>query len=181
MITKIIIGTISLIHLVALKMLNWSGITFSCFSEISMSSKICVRKGGKLYLNKSVHLFRNTYIKVNKDAQITIGQHTSLNNGTTVVSRTRIKIGDNCSVGPNVMIYDHDHVFGRNTSIKDDEYKCSEVEIGDNVWIGAGAIILRGSHIGNNSVIGAGTVVKGDIPSGSLVYQQRETVIKELL
>ena len=53
----------------------------------------------------------------------------------------------------------------------------SPVEIGDNVWIGANAVILRGSRIGSDTVIAAGAVVSGEVSPGSLVFDRRETVV----
>ena len=50
--------------------------------------------------------------------------------------------------------------------------------IGNDVWIGAGAVILRGTTIGDKAVIGAGSIVKGDVPAGCVYYQKRETVIR---
>jgi acetyltransferase-like isoleucine patch superfamily enzyme len=57
------------------------------------------------------------------------------------------------------------------------EFKCSDIIIEDGCWIGAGAIILRGTHIGRNSVIEAGSVIRGKIPPNSLVSTVRETRI----
>ena len=54
------------------------------------------------------------------------------------------------------------------------------ITIGNNVWIGAGAIILAGTTIGDNTVIGAGSVVKGDIPSGVVAAGVPCRVIREI-
>ena len=56
----------------------------------------------------------------------------------------------------------------------------SPVVIGDNVWCGCNVVILKGVKIGDNCVIAAGTVVNKDIPSNSMVYQERELVIKKI-
>ena len=83
-------------------------------------------------------------------------------------------------LGPNVCIYDHDHAFDRKSVIAR-EYKCSEVMIESNVWIGAGVIVLRGSVIGDGCIIGAGCVVSGEIPARSLVTAaNRELSIEPL-
>ena len=58
-------------------------------------------------------------------------------------------------------------------------YTTAPVTIGNNVWLGAGVIVLKGVTIGDGSVIAAGTVVNRDIPDNSLVYNQRELVIKK--
>ena len=90
-----------------------------------------------------------------------------VNRNCSFVCQKAITIGANCSFGPNVVVYDHDHRFGINGIEKG--YKTTPVIIEANCWIGAGAIILRGTHIGEGSVIGAGTVVQGVIPPHSLV------------
>ena len=108
-----------------------------------------------------------------------IGSHCSFNRNDIVVCRNNISIGNGTVIGPNVCIYDHDHVFCEEGKI-DGEYNNSPINIGSNVWIGAGVIVLRGSSIGDNCVIGAGTVVRGTIPSNSLVTNQRELSIVQL-
>lgn len=94
------------------------------------------------------------------------------------IAHKNIFIGDNTSIGPNVCIYDHDHKFGEQG--KKQGFNSSEVIIEENVWIGAGTIILRGTHIGKNCVIGAGCVIKGEVPENSLVTQNREVKIVKL-
>ena len=66
-----------------------------------------------------------------------------------------------------------------NGQLTDDEYG-KPITIEDNCWIGANATILRGTHIGEGCVIGAGTVVKGEIPPHSIVTSNREMVIKPI-
>lgn len=83
-------------------------------------------------------------------------------------------------MGPNVLIYDHDHDFRKEEGLKKLKYKTAPVDIGDNVWIGANTIILRGTKIGNNCVIGAGSVIKGCYPDNSIVVQKRNTIITEI-
>jgi acetyltransferase-like isoleucine patch superfamily enzyme len=58
-------------------------------------------------------------------------------------------------------------------------YETAPVHIEDNVWIGAGVIVLKGVTIGEGSVIAAGTVVNKDIPRNSIVYNSRELVVKK--
>ena len=79
---------------------------------------------------------------------------------------------------PNVQIYDHDHDFRVEGGVKAGKYKTAPVEIGNNVWIGANTIILRGTKIGDNAVIGAGCVVKGEVPAGAVLVQKRVSEIK---
>ena len=58
------------------------------------------------------------------------------------------------------------------------KYKTAPVEIGNNVWIGANCVILRGTKIGDNCVVAAGSVIKGEFPANTLIYQKRDTEVK---
>lgn len=115
-------------------------------------------------------------IAVRSGATIKLGDRIYLNRDCKIVSHKRIEIGDDTIFGPNVMIYDHDHLFDAETGVKRREFKTSEVVIGKNCWIGAGSIILRGTHIGDRCVVGAGSVVKGDFPAGTKIIQKRTTL-----
>jgi acetyltransferase-like isoleucine patch superfamily enzyme len=54
------------------------------------------------------------------------------------------------------------------------------VEIGDNSWVGANTIILRGTKIGKNCVVGAGCVISGEYPDNSIITQKRETISRSV-
>ncbi|WOD65193.1 sugar O-acetyltransferase (plasmid) [Niallia taxi] len=97
------------------------------------------------------------------------GRHTHLGNDVyanfnlTLVDDTDIYIGNNVLIGPNVTIDAGTHPIHPELRRKAAQYNLPVV-IEDNVWIGAGAIILPGVRIGENTVIGAGSVVTKDIP-----------------
>lgn len=78
--------------------------------------------------------------------------------------------------GENICIYDHDHNFKMLALVREQGFSCDTVKIGNNVWIGSGCIILKGAIIGDNSVIAAGSIVKGNVDCNSLFYQRRESV-----
>lgn len=137
-------------------------------------TEINVGKEGLLYLS-GIRAQTNVHL-VCISGILSIGKQVNFNRNCIVACRQKISIGDNCSFGPNVCIYDHDHSFNTGGKVPN-KFKCSDVIIEDGCWIGAGVIILRGTHIGKNSVIGAGTVVKGSIPSNSLVTSNRENNI----
>lgn len=137
-------------------------------------TEIAIGKDGFLSLGR-VGFETNVHLLCDH-GEMYIGSLVSFNRNCIVACRYRIKIGDKCLFGPNVCLYDHDHVYTAD-GITPLEFKCSEIIIEDSCWIGAGVIILRGTHIGKNSVIEAGAVVKGDIPPNSLVTTIRETRI----
>ena len=80
----------------------------------------------------------------------------------------------------NVMLFDHDHDYRAPGGLADRKYKKRQIVIGKNVWIGAGTIILRGTTVGDNTVVGAGCVLKGEYPADSLVIQRRLTEVQSL-
>ena len=108
-----------------------------------------------------------------------MGKGTFVNYGAKIIAFDSVTIGANCMIGPNANIYDFDHKHElNNTPFASQGMETAPVEIGDNVWIGANAVVLKGTRIGSNSVIGAGSVVSGEIPPCSLVFDHRETVVR---
>ena len=105
---------------------------------------------------------------------------------TVFSSRSRIQIGDNVNIGGNVRIYDHDfhalsHLDRRGGPADRRNTKTAPVVIGNDVFIGVNAIILKGVHIGDRSVIGAGTVVTlKEIPPDSLVAGNPARILRSL-
>ncbi|CBK79361.1 Bacterial transferase hexapeptide (three repeats) [Coprococcus catus GD/7] len=134
---------------------------------------------GEILMEKGVMIGRNTIITVRNGAQLYMGKKSSLNADCKVICQKKICIGENTIFGPNVLIYDHDHVYDAD-GVKRNEFECDNVVIGNNCWIGAGTIILKGTNIGNNCVIAAGSVVKGRIPSGQLLVQKRHGTLFDL-
>lgn len=144
-----------------------------CFKGIAGfegTSRINLKKGAA-EIGKGLHMKTNAYIAIVDGGVLKIGERVSINRNTVVVCHARITIGDCCTIAPNVAIYDHDHKFDIE-GIRPG-YHTAPVVIEKNCWIGAGVIILRGTHIGEGCVIGAGCVVKGSIPAHSLVTADR--------
>jgi acetyltransferase-like isoleucine patch superfamily enzyme len=114
-------------------------------------------------------------------ARIAVGDRTEFNNNLTIKSEgAGIRIGRDCLFGAHVEIFDsdfHDLDPARRTTGKP---KVAPVEIGDNVFAGMGVRILKGARIGSDSVIGAGAVVTGSIPAGTIAAGNPARVIREL-
>lgn len=108
-----------------------------------------------------------------------LGNSVYANFNLTLVDDTDIFIGDECMIGPNVVIATAGHPIEPELRRKAAQFNIP-VHIGRNVWIGAGAVILPGVHIGDNSVIGAGSVVTKDIPDNSVAYGNPCRVVREI-
>ncbi|HRJ73670.1 MAG TPA: acyltransferase [Terrimicrobiaceae bacterium] len=94
-----------------------------------------------------------------------------------ISSRTRVAIGKNCKIGGNVRIFDHDfHSLDpaiRRTSEDQKNVRSKPVTIGDDVFIGTNATILKGVTIGDRAIIGAGVVLNYDVPQDGIVTWKR--------
>lgn len=119
---------------------------------------------------------------------IHIGNNVEINMNCIFLDCNRITIGDNSGIAPGVHIYTVFHPVKASERLSynnDNEFPfwkslTAPVTIGNNVWIGGGAIILPGVTIGDNTTIGAGSVVNKDIPANCLAVGNPCRVIKFL-
>ena len=123
--------------------------------------------------------FIDTPFRCDYGKHITVGKNFYANSYCTIIDVAPVKIGDNVMLGPNVQIITAGHPIHPDSRNSKYEYGMP-ITIGDNVWIGAGAIILPGVNIGNNTVIGAGAVVTKDIPDGVVVAGNPCRILKEI-
>lgn len=95
---------------------------------------------------------------------IEVGEFFFANHNTTIMDGAKVKFGDHVFIAPNCTFTTAEHALDAQMR-KDGIEIAKPITIGNNVWIGAGAVILAGVTIGDNTVIGAGSVVKKDIPA----------------
>lgn len=105
-------------------------------------------------------------------ALLEIGRDVGISGGAVCAAR-RVRIGDGTLLGANVIVIDTDfhpvHSEARRHAPLPDPAPEDEVEIGSNVFLGTGSIVLKGSRIGDGAVIGAGCVVSGTVAAGAVV------------
>lgn len=133
----------------------------------------------KELFGKSEDAFVNPPFYCDYGSHIEVGKNFFANYNCTLLDVAKIKIGNNCQMAPNVAIYTAGHPVhpvSRNSAY---EYG-KEVTIGDNVWLGGNTVVCPGVHIGNNVVIGAGSVVTKDIPDWCVAAGNPCKVIRKI-
>jgi maltose O-acetyltransferase len=114
------------------------------------------------------------------EAEIVIGNRNAFSNNISIVANGRIQIGDDCQVGDLVGIFDCDfHVLDPHRRT----LGCGDilpVTLGNNVWLGSRSMVLKGVDIGDNSVVGAMSLVTKSIPPNSLAAGVPARVIRSL-
>ena len=154
---------------------------------------------GKYYFSSDTKIFghicklhRNYWFKkintgsknINIDRNVTFGNNIKIGNnsglGKNSYIQNDITIGNDVLCGPDVLIYTTNHKYIHNKKIIDSGVEHKDVVIGNNVWIGTHSIILPGVHIGDNVIIGAGSVVTKDFPDNVLIAGNPAIIKKKL-
>lgn len=112
------------------------------------------------------------------NGSISLGNYILISPGTSIRSAERIDIGDSTMIASDVVITDSDWhgIYDRTDYVANPK----PVKIHKNVWIGERSIILKGTQIGENSIIGAGSVVNGNIPPNSVYAGNPAKEVKKL-
>lgn len=121
----------------------------------------------------------NIRVKFNADVspRITIGDNSELGKGCVINANTFI--GDDVLMGPDIKIYTRNHRFDDPaTPIRLQGEVESSVRIGNDVWIGANALIMPGTQIGDHAIVAAGAVVTRDVPEWAIVGGNPARVIR---
>jgi len=157
-------------------LLGWQGSYIGYGARVIGSRAITVK--GQAYINRhcwieAVHHFRGR----SYTPHITIGRGLSVSDRLHLSCVGRIDIGDDCLLGSGIYISDHNHgsYSGALQSaptvapVDRELFFTGAVEIGSRVWIGDNALIIGPARIGDGAVIGAHSIVKGDVPANSMV------------
>ena len=100
-----------------------------------------------------------------------------INNSCSFNCMERIEIGNGTMMGEGVRFYDHDHIYTAE-KIEKWQWTTAPIRVGKDCWIGSNVTILKGVTIGDNTIIGAGCLIRNDIPSNSVVYNDGNLCIK---
>lgn len=145
------------------------------YKELAKSktqTRIKIMEGGSIDFRSHFIIYEGAYIYVGNNARLVLGSG-FVNENVRIVCSQYVEIGDEATIGPDVVIRDTDQHY-----ISGKENK-KPIVIGKHVWIGQGAVILKGVKIGEGSVIATKSVVTHDIPDHCLVAGNPARVIKE--
>ena len=179
MIEKIFRGIYNIIRLAIIKIRCGKRVEIPLLQPMRIRSELLIQsKIEKVVIGKHLKLETDSKIRVINGGKLTIGDNCFINCNSYITVLGNTNIGNHCMIGPGVMIFDHDHDYKAPGGIRAGKRIVGEIEIGNNVWIGANTIILKGAKIGDDSVIAAGSIVHGSIPEHTLFIQKRRSEYK---
>ncbi len=142
------------------------------FSKSKIESRLLIGSSGTLIGNGYFKAYAGADIRIVRDGVLTLNSG-FCNDGVQITCGKKITIGEHCAIARNVTIRDFDaHEI-------DGKKDAKEIFIGNRVWIGTNAVILKGVHISDGAVVAAGAVVTKDVPANALVAGVPAKVIKE--
>lgn len=124
--------------------------------NISINDNIIIKEGARI-------------CACNDKAKISIGTNTTVGYHTFIFASSKISIGADCMIAPFVYVVDSDHGIDRSQKMNEQPNQTAPIIIGNDVWIGTGAKILKGVTVGDGAVIAAGAVVKDNVEPYSIV------------
>ncbi len=137
--------------------------------RISIGDNVCIKSS---FLSNLAGLYQRTVICARtSEAVIRIGSDCGIS-GATIYARKHISIGDRTLIGANTKILDNDfHPVEAEARFRDDKdlIGTRPVKIGNDCFIGCNCLILKGTELGDGCVVGAGSVVTGKYPAGSVI------------
>ena len=155
-------------------------VKFEDYSEIHGLCSEGLIFGDYVTISRGVMIRPSSYYGGDYGIGLTMGEHSSIGPYGYVGCSGRITIGKNVMFGPKCSLFAENHVFSSTeSSIKSQGVRQKGIVVEDDCWIGSNVTILDGVTIGKGSIIGAGTLVTRDVPSGSIVIDKREKKFKK--
>ena len=154
-------------------------VKFEDYAEIQGLCKDGLFFGDYVTISRGVMIRPSSYYGGDLGAGLIMGEHSSIGPYGYIGCSGKIIIGKNVMFGPKCSLFAENHNFSdTEASIKSQGVNQKGITVEDDCWIGSNVTILDGVTIGRGSVIGAGTLVTKDVPSGSVVIDKREKRIR---
>lgn len=123
----------------------------------------------RLQLGERCRFGRRVFLETSEGGVIRLAEDVRLNTGIFIVSYAEVSIGRGTLIGEYVSIRDADHGVEAGRRIAEQPHTAKAIRIGADVWIGRGAVILKGVTIGDGAVVAANSVVTRDVRAGAIV------------
>lgn len=138
--------------------------------ELAAGVRLETNGAGTIVLGDGVHLSRGVTI-IAQGGVVELGEKVFIGEWSTITAKQRVVLGERALVAERVTIRDQDHdTHGPpGVPIAEAGFHVSPVLIGDDVWLAAGSVVLRGVQIGDGAVVAANAVVVDDVPAGTMV------------
>lgn len=153
--------------------------SFSMGDWIPISTTIISHPGSSFILESGVKIGRFVTITTLPKSRLIIKKNSIVNHLCTIYCAGEISIGENTRIAHGVTLVDHDYSYKEDMSF--DKKEIINITIGENVWIGAGSILLKGTEIGNNSVVAAASLIKGKYKNkAQIIFNEVIVKIKKI-
>lgn len=176
MIKTIILFTFNFLRIACMKLFHGNHADIHWLQRISPLCTLKIFAEGTLKIGRNTEFAAYCDHEVHGNGELIIGNRVYMNRYCMISAHNQVTIGDNCLFGPGVRIFDNNHLYNHETGVSTG-LKTAPISIGKNCWIASNVVILKGSTIGDNCVIGAGCIIHGDIPSGSVVKCKQDLII----
>ena len=154
---------------------------FGKFSFLSYIGKpIYIKNFKKIFIGKQVRIFPNSRIEsIGKDAKIIIHDNVSIGPNLHLTAISTLEISKNCTISSNVLITDNQHTYLEiGIHIMNQKSIIKKTFIGENCFIGTGAVIDAGTILGKQCIVGANAVVSGLYPDYCVIVGAPGRIIK---
>lgn len=168
--------------LLRFKLLN---VNFTNLHPWTFIGKYCIiqtKSAGKIVLNDRLSINNHIILYADEGGEISFGYRVFIGDYSTIrTSRTKVSIGNNTMIAQNVKLIATNHAYkNKNILIHQQDIDTSKmgITIGNDCWIGAGAIVLPGVTINDGAVVGGNAVVTKDVPAYAVVVGNPAKIIK---
>lgn len=147
------------------------------------------KDGGSVEIGDCVYIYGETFIQTGSGGVLKIGANSHIHPRCQISAyKASIYIGSEVQIAPNCAFYPYSHGIEPGRLIQEQPLRSKgDIIVGDDVWLGFGVIVLDGVNIGKGAVVGAGSVVKDDIPEKGIavgiparVVKMRDDILNEM-
>jgi acetyltransferase-like isoleucine patch superfamily enzyme len=154
------------------------GVEVGARVTVGRGCRLILDPGGRLILADGCAVDDGSTLAVYRGAHLTLGPGCFVGHHATLAARDRIELGAGTFLAELVSVRDHDHAVGLPPS--SGEVDVAAVRVGADAWLGAKVTVLRGARVGDRTVVGANSVVRGELPADVLAVGAPARVVRTL-